>query len=31
MSKVENINQVKKVIKPWGHELWLASNHNDSK
>lgn len=31
MSKVENINQVKKVSKPWGHELWLASEHNDSK
>ena len=31
MSKVENINQVKKVNKPWGYELWLASNHNDSK
>ncbi len=31
MSKVENINKVKKVNKPWGYELWLASDHNDSK
>ena len=31
MSKVENIDKVKKVSKPWGYELWLASDHNDSK
>ena len=31
MSKVEFLNQVKKVNKPWGYELWIASDHNNSK
>ena len=30
-SKVEKIEEVKKVQKPWGYELWLASDHNYSK
>ena len=28
---IENINEIKKIIKPWGHEIWLASYYNDSK
>ena len=31
MSKVENINEIQKIEKPWGHELWLASYYNKSK
>tara|TARA_A100001011_G_scaffold400716_1_gene517911 strand:+ start:2173 stop:2637 length:465 start_codon:yes stop_codon:yes gene_type:complete len=31
MSKVENISNVQKIDKPWGHEIWLASYYNDSK
>ena len=28
---IENINSIKKITKPWGHEIWLASYYNDSK
>lgn len=31
MSKVENIGDIQKIEKPWGHEIWLASYYNDSK
>ena len=31
MTKVENINEIQKIEKPWGHEIWLASYYNDSK
>ena len=26
-----NIEKCKKVVKPWGHEIWIASDENDSK
>ena len=28
---IENIKSIKKIVKPWGHEIWLASYYNDSK
>jgi len=30
-SSIMHQEQIKKVNKPWGYELWLASDYNDSK
>lgn len=27
----KSLSEIKKVTKPWGYELWIASSHTNSK
>ena len=31
MKKKNYLNKIKKVTKPWGYELWIASKENQAK